>query len=161
VSAQKIIDDASMSPKDKNDASAIIARSAYQLNDMAKAQSEFSKLVKLKSSELGAEANYYLALIQYNNAKYNEAEKLVFDLINEFASFEYWVAKSFILLSDVYVASGDYYQAKYTLQSVIDNYTGEDLVKEASNKLNDIITLEKQNERQLDGAGEQIIDGNN
>ena len=157
VSAQKIIDDASMSPKDKNDASAIIARSAYQLNDMAKAQSEFSKLVKLKSSELGAEANYYLALIQYNNAKYNEAEKLVFDLINEFASFEYWVAKSFILLSDVYVASGDYYQAKYTLQSVIDNYTGEDLVKEASNKLNDIITLEKQNERQLDGAGDKLL----
>ncbi|MDX9931879.1 MAG: tetratricopeptide repeat protein [Bacteroidales bacterium] len=161
VSAQKVIDDAAVAPKDKNEASAIIARSSYQLNDLPKAQAEFSKLVKLKSSELGAEASYYLALIEYQNARYTESEKLVFDLINEFASFEYWVAKSFILLSDVYVATGDYYQAKYTLQSVIDNYKGEDLVAEARTKLDAIITLEKQKELQLDGEGEQIIDGNN
>jgi len=161
VSAQKVIDDAAVAPKDRNEASAIIARSSYQLNDLPKAQAEFSKLVKLKSTELGAEASYYLALIEYQNARYNESEKLVFNLINEFASFEYWVAKSFILLSDVYVAKGDYYQAKYTLQSVIDNYKGEDLVTEARTKLDAIITLEKQKEQQLDGEGEQIIDGNN
>jgi len=161
VSAQKVIDDAAVAPKDKNESSAIIARSAYHLNDMPKAQSEFSKLVKLKSSELGAEANYYLASIEYQNGRYTESEKLIFDLINEFASFEYWVAKSFILLSDVYVGTGNYYQAKYTLQSVIDNYKGEDLVNEARAKLDAIIALEKQNEQQLDGEGEQIIDGNN
>ncbi|MPM10247.1 Outer membrane protein assembly factor BamD [bioreactor metagenome] len=161
VSAQKVIDDASVAPKDKNEASAVIARSSYQLNDLPRAQAEFSKLVKLKSSELGAEDNYYLALIEYQNGRYTESEKIVFDLINEFASFEYWVARSFILLSDVYVASGNYYQAKYTLQSVIDNYKGEDLVTEARTKLDAIIAIEKQNEQQLNGNGEVIIDGNN
>lgn len=161
VSAQKVIDDNAVAPKDKNDASAIIARSAYYLNDMPKAQAEFSKLVKLKSSEIGAEANYYLASIEYQNGRYTESEKLIFDLINEFASFEFWVAKSFILLSDVYVGTGNYYQAKYTLQSVIDNYKGEDLVTEARTKLDAIIALEKQSEQQLGGEGEQIIDGNN
>ncbi len=161
VAAQKVIDNTSIPQSEKNDAMAVIARSAYQLNDLPQAQAEFLKLVKLKSSELGAEANYHLALIEYQNGKYTESEKLVFDLINDFASFEYWVAKSFILLSDVYVATGNYYQAKYTLQSVIDNYKGEDLLSEAKQKLDNIIALEKQTEQNSQGEGEEIINGQN
>lgn len=161
VAAQKLNENPTMQQQDKDEASAVIARSAYQLNDLPRAQAEFSKLVKLKSSELGAEANYYLALIEYQNNRYTESEKVVFDLINNFASFEYWVAKSFILLSDVYVATNNFYQAKYTLQSVIDNYKGPDLVEEAQTKLNNIIELEKLNESNSGGEGEIIINGNN
>jgi hypothetical protein len=47
-------------------------------------------------------------------------------LINNLPSFDYWVAKSFILLADNYLALKDEFQAKSTLQSVLDNYTGDD-----------------------------------
>jgi hypothetical protein len=36
------------------------------------------------------------------------------------------VAKSFILLADNYVALKDIFQAKSTLQSIIENYEGDD-----------------------------------
>lgn len=157
LSAQELIGMTDINEDDKNKASAVIGRSSFQLKDEVRATQEFQKLVKLKSNELGAEANYYLALIQFNKKNYEESERLIFDLINEFASFEDWVARSFILLSDVYVAKGDLFQAKYTLQSVIDNYEGEDMVKEAKAKLNNILEMEKLEEENSNGEGEIII----
>ena len=55
-----------------------------------------------------------------------------------FSAYNYWVAKSFIALADVYVAKENYFQAKETLRSVIDNYKGEDLRQEARAKLAEV-----------------------
>ena len=157
LAAQKFLSIDNLNDEDINSASAVIARSSFNLGDETRAIQEFQKLIKLKSSDIGAESNYYLALIQFNQKNYEESEKLIFDLINEFASFEYWVAKAFILLSDVYVVTGDLFQAKYTLQSIIDNYKEESLVKEATEKLNTIIEIEKLEEQNSNGDGEIII----
>jgi hypothetical protein len=55
------------------------------------------------------------------------------------------VAKTFILLSDNYVGLKDDFQAKATLQSVIDNYKGND----------DILPTAKQKLEQLTPAGKR------
>jgi hypothetical protein len=52
------------------------------------------------------------------------------------------VAKGFILLSDVYVKKENNFQAKQTLQSIIDNYEGQELVVIAREKLNAILATE-------------------
>ena len=53
----------------------------------------------------------------------------------------YWTARSFIILSDVYVAKDNDFQAKETLKSVIENYPHDEMnhsgiVNEAQEKLN-------------------------
>ena len=70
--------------------------------------------------------------------KYDEAENKVFDIADNFSKYDYWVAKSFIALADVYVAKENYFQAKETLRSVIDNYKGNDLKQEARAKLAEV-----------------------
>ena len=49
-------------------------------------------------------------------------------------------SKSFILLADIYAAQGDDFQARSTLESIIENYDLEDDIipsaKERLNKLN-------------------------
>jgi len=81
----------------------------------------------LKSQKaVGAEARYRMGQLQYQDKEYDKAQKTAFDVINNMASYDYWVAKSFILLADVYVGKGDKLQAKKTLQSVIDNYEEDD-----------------------------------
>ena len=72
------------------------------------------------------------------NEKYDDCEKSVFALAENFASYDYWVAKGFLLLSDVYVKKGNIFQAKQTLQSIIDNSEGQDLVMIAREKLSAI-----------------------
>jgi TolA-binding protein len=46
--------------------------------------------------------------------------------VKDLPNYDYWVTKTFILLADNYVALKDTFQAKATLQSVIDNYKGDD-----------------------------------
>jgi Flp pilus assembly protein TadD len=50
----------------------------------------------------------------------------VFDLAKEMPNYDYWIAKTYILLADNYRALKDNFQAKATLQSIIDNYKADD-----------------------------------
>ncbi len=98
-------------------------------------------LAALKSQTVvGAEARYRVGQLQYEADKYDEAIESAFEVINNMGSYEYWVAKSFILLADAYAGKGDDFQAKSTLESIIENYEGEDDIipsaKERLQKLN-------------------------
>ena len=55
-----------------------------------------------------------------------------------------WMAKILILLSEVNVRKSDFFQAKHTLQSLMDYYkiTDDGIIEEAQKKLNDILELE-------------------
>ena len=57
---------------------------------------------------------------------------------------QFWMAKILILLADVNVRKSDFFQAKHTLQSLIDYYKISDdgIIREAQKKLNDILELE-------------------
>ena len=123
-----------------------IGKSAMSMDSLSLALAEFMSVAHLSKSEMGAEAKYNIALIRYRLGEYEESEKSAFDLINQVPSYDYWVAKSFILLADNYLKTGNIHQAKYTLRSIIDNYEGPDLVKEAQDRLTLILDAEKQEE---------------
>src|SRR5690606_34300596 len=93
-----------------------------QEGDSAQATKEMN-LAALKShAVVGAEAQYNVAQLQYKAKRYDKAIESAFDVINDRSSYDYWVAKSFILLADAYAGKGDNLQAKSTLESVIENY---------------------------------------
>jgi TolA-binding protein len=81
-----------------------------------------------------AEAKYNIARVEYLKGRYKNSQKTCFDLVKEMSNYDYWVAKTYILLADDYVKQKDKFQAKATLQSIIDNYKGDD----------DILTTAKQ-----------------
>jgi TolA-binding protein len=77
-----------------------------------------------------------MAAIQFQQGEFKAAQQTAFDLIKNLPSFDYWVAKSFLLLADTYLALKDEFQAKSTLQSLLDNYTGNDeIIPAAKEKL--------------------------
>jgi TolA-binding protein len=111
-------------------------RLAYDKGNTLVAKQNLQQVASRTTNEMGAQARYYLAQIAYQQKEYDAAKALCLKVSNETASQEYWVVKSFILLSDVYVAKNDLFQAKATLNSIIDNYEPEDeLKKEAREKL--------------------------
>jgi len=126
-----------------NEANLTIGLASLATNNLTLAKEQFMSVSKNSLNETGAQAKYNLAYILYLQENYPEAEKTVFELTEKFSSFDYWVAKGYILLSDVYVKMNNRFQAKQTLQSIIDNYEGEDLKKEATEKLYSIIEQEK------------------
>ena len=74
----------------------------------------------------GAEAKYQLAQIYYNIRQYDNAEKEVLDYINVSTPHSYWLARSFILLSDVYMKNEKYIEAKQYLISLRQSYQAND-----------------------------------
>jgi tetratricopeptide (TPR) repeat protein len=122
-----------------SDAKLNIARFFMNKNKPDSAWADFNYLLREnKKTVIGAEANYNIALIQYMRKDYKGSVKTIFEMNDNFGSFEYWVAKAFILLSDNYVAQKDYFQAKATLQSIIDEYSKDDLKIIALEKLKKI-----------------------
>ncbi|HVS93421.1 MAG TPA: tetratricopeptide repeat protein [Mucilaginibacter sp.] len=97
-----------------------------QKGDTATAVKQLEYTVSNTKTIAAAEAKYNLANIEYLKGHYKTSQKTCFELVKELPNYDYWVAKTFILLADDYKALKDNFQAKATLQSVIENYKGKD-----------------------------------
>ncbi len=116
----------------------IVGKSYFEKGNYTAAIEKLDKSARNDKSVYGAESAYYSAVASIKLKKYDEAESKVFNISDNFSAYDYWVAKSFIALADVYVAKENYFQAKETLRSVIDNYKGNDLKQEARAKLAEV-----------------------
>lgn len=141
--AQRVLDMDQLSSSLKAEANLLMGRCSLALRRPEQARAAFNETVKLSQGAPGAEALYSLALIAFDMRDYTTSENTIFKVSSDYSSQPYWLAKAFILLSDIYVIQGNTFQAKQTLQSIIDNYDGEDIRKEASNKLRTIELNEK------------------
>ncbi|PRD56853.1 tetratricopeptide repeat protein [Sphingobacterium gobiense] len=101
-------------------------RALLQEGNMESATKELNLAALKSQTAVGAEARYRVGQLQYENKEYDKAQETAFDVINNMAAHDYWVAKSFLLLADTYAVKGNSLQAKSTLQSVIENYEGDD-----------------------------------
>ncbi|MBD1428270.1 MULTISPECIES: tetratricopeptide repeat protein [Sphingobacterium] len=116
----------------------LYAAKAYtSQNKTADATKELNLAALKSKTETGAEARYLVAEQQLKAKQYDKAIESAFDISNTFSSYDYWVAKGFILMSDAYVGKGDKFQAKATLESVIENYENktDDILKTAKERL--------------------------
>jgi len=120
----------------------IVGKSYFEKGNYTAAIERLDKSARNDKSVYGAESAYYSAVASIKLKKYDEAEDKVFNISDNFSKYDYWVAKSFIALADVYVAKENYFQAKETLRSVIDNYKGSDLKQEARAKLAEVERME-------------------
>ena len=120
----------------------IIAKSAFETDDYNFALKEFEVTSEMMRSEIGAASQYYVAYIQYLRSEHDSSEKSIFKLAARTPSYDYWIAKGFILLADNYVQMDNVFQAKATLQSIIDNSDSEELVGIAKEKLDKIVEEE-------------------
>lgn len=118
-----------------NEAHFLLGLNYLASDDLASAESELLGPSKLKGTEMGAEAAYHLAWIAFRKGRTTEAEDKIYALAEDFAASDYWVAKGFILLADIFAQAGNTFQARETLQSVIDNYEGPELGETARQKL--------------------------
>jgi len=109
-------------------------------NDKASAKKEFKLAADGSQTVVGAEAKYNYGQLQFDEKGIKAAQATAFDLIKNMPSYDYWVAKSFLLLADTYVVLKDEFQAKSTLESIIENYDNknDDILPEAKKRLDKI-----------------------
>jgi TolA-binding protein len=136
----QLVKESDKASEEEKNSSDLFAGKAYLMkSDTTQAIKAFTSVVAKTKTLAAAESKYNLAALQYAKREFKTSQKTCFDLINNMPSYDYWVAKAFILLSDNYVALKDNLQAKSTLLSIIDNYDGKDeIVATAKEKLEKI-----------------------
>lgn len=137
-----LVDEPKASSDMKEEAWLAMARANFNLSRHDDAYANYGNLVKSSNGEYNGEARCRQAEILMLKQRYDEAEKIVERIVSD-ASSDYWLAYSFILWADIYYARGNNLQAKQTLQSIIDNYDGEDLVGIAQSKYAAIVAAEQ------------------
>jgi TolA-binding protein len=113
-----------------------VASSYFAEQRYALALGEFRKVAVEVNSIMGAESKYRVAEILYLQDNLDLSEKEIYDFIEKNTPQQFWMAKSFILLSDILLKKGDEFQASHTLQSIIDYYdiTTDGILQEARDK---------------------------
>jgi tetratricopeptide (TPR) repeat protein len=150
ANAKDLLTQKNLSNDDKVLANMAIARSYVMNNQCDQAITYLRTVVSLSKAAYGAEARYEIANCYFKQNQLKDAEKAAFEVINKSGSFEEWVTRSYILLGDIYYQQKDYFNAKATYQSVIDNAKIEAMRTEAKAKL-DKVTAEDAKASKVDG----------
>lgn len=97
---------------------------------------ELRAVVKAASDENGAEAQYLLAYVANDQKQYKEAVEEALKVTQNYAAYDLWIGRSFLLLADVYAAQNEIFQARATLNSLIDGkFPVPEVLEQARQKL--------------------------
>lgn len=138
TNAKELITQKGASTDDKSLANMAIGKSAQIAGRYDEALDAFKAVVAVNKAAMGAEARYEVANTWFMTDRMSDAEKAAFEVINKSGSYDYWVTKAYILLGDVYFKQKDYFNAKATYQSIVQNSLNAELKSEAQDKLNKV-----------------------
>ncbi len=122
----------------KNRALLYQGKVAYRQQNYTQAINTFQKVTQGNTDENGAEAQYLTAEILFKQQKNRESLDVLFELDKKYSAFEKWRGRGFLLIADNYIALKETFQAKATLQSLIDKSPDAEIVQQARIKLQSI-----------------------
>lgn len=134
--ADKVMENPKATSEHKATAHFLSGKIHFDKKDYDKAMPHFRSTIDLIDNVQTAEARYNIAVIHFQKKSYENAEAAAREVLEKSAAYARWVAKSLILMSDIYVAQGDMVSAKAALEAVIENFDQDPaIVAEAKEKL--------------------------
>ncbi|MTI31169.1 tetratricopeptide repeat protein [Xanthovirga aplysinae] len=156
--ADQIIAKGNVAANALNKAQLFLGKAAYAEGDYDKAVDEFLATLNSAKDVNGAEAQYLMAEIFYEKGLYKQSLEALFELNDQFSVYTNWLGKGFLLIADNYIAMGEFFQARATLNSVVEKSNLSEVVKVAHQKLQKLDELERQKELQKKQKEEQVSD---
>ncbi len=124
--ANDLLKEPKLSPEIMSEARYVRAKAYISLKQENKALADLKEISKDTRTAHGAEAKYLLAQLYYDNKDDKNAETVLMNFIENGTPHQYWLARGFILLADIYIRQGDDFQARQYLTSLQNNYKGDD-----------------------------------
>jgi len=132
--ATALLNEAKISPEMQTEALYHRAKAYLNQKADAKATADLQLLATDTRTVQGAESRYLLAQQLYDHEQYDDAEKALLQFIDESTPHAYWLARGFVLLSDVYAQTGKTLEAREYLLSLQQNYQADDDIQTLINE---------------------------
>lgn len=128
--ASELLAGNSCTPEAEREALYNRAKAYIATGESASAMKDLKKLATDTRTKEGAEAKYLVAQAMFDNGEQERCEKEIMEYIEMGTPHAYWMARSFILLADLYTSQGKTMDAKQYLLALKDNYSGNDDIAE-------------------------------
>ena len=115
-----------ISPELKREAAFSRAKAFLAMDERDRAFEDLDQLAGDTRTKEGAEAKFLVAQILFEDGSYDFCEDEINEFIEMSTPHTYWMARSFILLADLYTVQGKTIEAKQYLLSLQNNYDGDD-----------------------------------
>lgn len=89
---------------------------------------------ELSKDKNGAEAQYYIGLILHQQKDYANSNEALYAIPEQYGMYTEWLDKGFLLVAENFIAYKEYFQAKATLESIIDNSGDPNTVQKATDR---------------------------
>ena len=137
--AQAVVDDEGVGAEEKAIANFYLGKLAYDRKDYDVALARFNGVIRSSEGEAAAEARYLVARIYYLRREFELAENIALAAQQQSTAYPYWVAKSSLLLADIFLEDDDFLNARAVAQAVTGYYQGDEaLEREARAKLAEV-----------------------
>ena len=120
--ANELLKDKSLKSEIANEALYSRAKAYNELGEKAKAKADWESLAADTRTAYGAEAKYLLAQAVFDAKANQEAKNIIQDYMKQGTPHQYWLAKSVILLADIFISEKNPQQARQWLESLKSNY---------------------------------------
>ncbi|MBC8111355.1 MAG: tetratricopeptide repeat protein [Verrucomicrobia bacterium] len=110
----------------------------FRNKDFTNAGKIFKTLVKDAKDEFGAEAQFLTGDLLFQQKNYKQSLEALFAVNENFSDFAVWRNKAFLLIAENYIAQQEIFQAKATLQSIMDNSEDKETIAAAKKRLEEL-----------------------
>jgi tetratricopeptide (TPR) repeat protein len=111
------------------------AKAQKELNQVSQAETTLLALVNDHKTIQGAEGLYLIAYSYQERGDVGKSNDAIFDFSGPFADYDYWYGRMFLLLADNFIKTGETFQAKATLESIVERSTNSEIKAQAQAKL--------------------------
>lgn len=130
-----------------------LGKIAYDQANYDEAMRAFEQVVAQSDNEQTAEARYLIADIYYKKRDLDKVQELTIQANQESSAYPFWVAKSVLLLAEVFAEKGDLYNARAALEALLENYDeNQELVSQAQRRLGEINRMIDQSSKLSSGS---------
>ena len=111
------------------------AKSYFAIGDYENAELKFVQTTSIANDESGAEAQYSIGEIKYLLNQFEQSNEALYVVAQKYGNYDDWLDKAFLLIADNFIGNKELFQAKATLQSIIDNTTSKITKSKAQSRL--------------------------
>lgn len=127
--ASEILNDNSTSAELRQEAQYNRAKAYIALGEADLAIKDLQETGSQVRTAAGAESKYLLAELLFKKGDLDSSEAQIMEFASMNTQQQYWLARSFVLLADIYIVRDDLFQAKQYLLSLKQNYRVQDDVQ--------------------------------
>ncbi len=134
-----IYDDPLSTVDERTIAAYYLGKVYYNRKDFDNAKAILKFVVNNSKNNKAAESSYLLSKISFDEGEFALAEEQCNNTNMNYGAYPDWVARSLILLSDIYVVKEDLFNAQAALEALIENFkSNEEILNTAQSKLEQV-----------------------